>query len=323
LVSNLVNAGDLAAAMRAIARPRWATRRLHVRERNRIMATWGPVRSTSSHWYDVPTVVEHRVRRAAAGTGRDHVDRFVATHLGDRRDLCGLSVGCGTGGKEIRWARTGRFRRLDAFDLSEAAIKAATDAAAAADLSDVTRFFVGDLFELAIDHDQYDVVIFEDALHHLSPLDDALRKTETLLRPRGYVVVHDYVGPNRLQMKRDTVKKANAILAAVPMRYRKQTNHRVKRNVCVPSRLRMILRDPSEAPESSSILRLLAARFDVLEVTMLGGTLISPLLDGIAQNFGEPAGQEILSALLILEDALIDTGELASDYVFATYRRRT
>ena len=323
MVSNFINAGDITAAMQAIARPWWATRRLHVRERNRIMATWGPVRTTSSHWYDVPTVVEHRLRRAAAGMGRDHVDRFVATHLGDRRDLCALSVGCGSGSKEIRWASTGRFARLDAFDLSEAAIKAANDAAAAADLSDVTRFFVGDLFELAIDHDQYDVVIFEDALHHLSPLAEALRKTETLLRPGGYVVVHDYVGPNRLQMKRDALKLANAFLAAIPMRYRKQTSHRVKRKVSVPSRLRMILRDPSEAPESSSILQLLAGRFDVLEVTMLGGTLINPLLDGIAQNFADSDGHELLSALLKLEDALIDTGELASDYVFATYRRRT
>jgi hypothetical protein len=84
----------------------------------------------------------------------------------------------------------------------------------------------------------------------------------------------------------------------------------------------MILRDPSEAPESESMLKLLEHRFEPLEVTMLGGTLVYPLLDGIAQNFDDQQGESILGALLAIEDALIDSGEVASDYVFATYRRR-
>jgi ubiquinone/menaquinone biosynthesis C-methylase UbiE len=295
---------------------------LHLHERDRVMATWGPVRATSSHWYDVPEVVEHRLGRAGAGRSSDHVERFVAEHLGDRHALVALSVGCGTGTKELRWAGTGRLARLDAFDLSSDAIEAAKAAAAAAGVSDVTRFFVGDLFELPEESAQYDIVIFEDSLHHLTPLVRAVQKTERLLRPGGYVVINEYVGENRQQMSRETLRTANALLSAIPPRYRQRGERGVKNTIEVPSRLRMIMRDPSEAPESASILEALGERFEVLDITPLGGTLVYPLLDEIAQNFGDPTGRAILSALMSFEDALIDAGDLPSSYVFATYRRR-
>lgn len=321
MLGNFVNASDVGGALRALARPRWAGARFHLRERDRVMATWGALRTTSSHWYDLPLVVEHRRQRAGGLKGRDHIERFVATQLGDRSSLRALSVGCGTGSKEVLWARTGRFACIDAFDLSEEVIAAASAEASAARVSDVTRFFVADLFEFSAD-EKYDVVLFEDALHHLAPMVDAVQKTEMLLRPGGYVVIHEYVGPNRLQTRRETVRAINGILSTLPKRYRERPNRRAKTKVKVPSRMRMILRDPSEAPESESILQLLDERFDLLDLAPTGGTLLYPLLDEIAQNFTSADGQEILSALLKLEDALIDAGDLDSNYVFATYRRR-
>jgi 2-polyprenyl-3-methyl-5-hydroxy-6-metoxy-1,4-benzoquinol methylase len=318
---NWINASDLHIGLRAVAKPTWLGSRLHLRERDRVLATWDAVETTATHWYNLPLVVEHRLRRAADGKGRDHVDRFVATHLGTRDRLCGLSIGCGNGVKEIRWAATGRFARIDAFDIAPEAIRAAKAGAAAAGLSELVRFAVGDLFELDAE-ELYDVVIFEDALHHLSPLDGALERVERLLRPGGHVVINEYVGPNRQQMRPQTVRSVNALLGVLPERYRERAEGRVKAKVAIPSKLRMILRDPSEAPESASILRLMAKRFDLLELTKIGGTLVYPLLDGIAQNFHDSEGRAVVNALLDFEDALVDGGDIESDYVFATYRKR-
>jgi 2-polyprenyl-3-methyl-5-hydroxy-6-metoxy-1,4-benzoquinol methylase len=321
LFGNLVNRTDLAAAVRALTQPRWARRRLHVRSHDRVLSTWGSVRETSGHWYDVPLVVEHRRRRAGDGRWSDHVERFVATHLEGLGDLTALSVGCGTGEKELRWARSGVLAWLDAFDLTEALVDAAAAAAANAGLGDTTNFFVGDLFELPLGHERYDVIIFEDSLHHLSPMAEAIRRTDALLVPGGYVVVNEYVGPNRQQMTKRTRTVANGLLGAIPARYRRQTNGSVKQQITTASRLRMIVRDPSEAPESEAMLRFLGERFELLESTLLGGTLTYPLLDGIAQNFADEEGQSILGAILALEDALIEAGDVPSDYVFATYRK--
>ena len=91
----------------------------------------------------------------------------------------------------------------------------------------------------------------------------------------------------------------------------------MKHEVMRPSVARMILSDPSEAVESSRILPLLRESFDVLDVRGYGGTLLEPVLSGIAHNFvGNDADtQRLLGTCFAAEDALLTTGELDHDFV--------
>jgi SAM-dependent methyltransferase len=315
---NLVNASDVAWLATRLLRPAELAR-VKRRGQDRVLATWNRVGSSGTHWFDLDVVVEHRLARAANGEGKDHVDRVLATYLRDSRDLLALSVGCGTGQKELHWAQTGVFSRIDAFDLASERIAEAQRAAEETRLP--VNFFVGDLFELALP-DSYDVVIFEDALHHLSPLGVALDRVASALKPGGLLVVHDYIGPSRFQWSKSRQVVINGLLTALPEDYRRRPDGSVKRRVQTPSWLRMKLKDPSEAPESDRIMAELASRFEMLETTPLGGGIVCPLLDEIAGNFSDEEGERLLTALLELEDRLVDAGEPFNDYVLAVARRR-
>jgi hypothetical protein len=62
--------------------------------------------------------------------------------------------------------------------------------------------------------------------------------------------------------------------------------------------------------------------FDFLEVLPYGGSILMPLLDDIASNFetDDPASSGLLEMLLRIEDALLDAGELTSDFVYFVAR---
>lgn len=67
---------------------------------------------------------------------------------------------------------------------------------------------------------------------------------------------------------------------------------------------------------SADVVRTLRRRFDFVQSRALGGTILRVLLHGIAPNFrsgGRIAGL-VLGMLFEIEDTLIDSGELGSDF---------
>lgn len=86
----------------------------------------------------------------------------------------------------------------------------------------------------------------------------------------------------------------------------------------------MILRDPSEAVESSRILPLLTQIFDVVEIKECGGTILHLLLADIAHNFlsEEEETNRFLNLFLEVEDLILEAGDLPSDFVVAVCKKR-
>jgi 2-polyprenyl-3-methyl-5-hydroxy-6-metoxy-1,4-benzoquinol methylase len=80
--------------------------------------------------------------------------------------------------------------------------------------------------------------------------------------------------------------------------------------------------DPSEAVRSADIMPLLRRYFTVVEFKPLGGSILQFLLADIAGNFQDEVGEQLLHALFMTEDALMASGDLASDfaYIVATPR---
>ena len=91
-----------------------------------------------------------------------------------------------------------------------------------------------------------------------------------------------------------------------------------------PSRLSMILSDPSEAVESGRILPLLREHYEVTELREYGGAVLHLLFDQIAHHFldADPRTQRFLDLCFEAEDLLMEEGELASDFVVAVCRRK-
>ncbi len=74
--------------------------------------------------------------------------------------------------------------------------------------------------------------------------------------------------------------------------------------------------DPSEAVRSADILPLLRRCFEIVEYKPLGGTILQFLLADIAGNFQDESGRQLLQMLFVIEDILMDTGDLGSDFVY-------
>ncbi|HUF09306.1 MAG TPA: methyltransferase domain-containing protein [Rhodothermales bacterium] len=291
--------------------------------KQRVDRTWEIIESPPKHWGSLEAI-QRRWNLLATGdpsvTAYDHV---ASRYLADRDDRVALSIACGTGVHEVRWARTGRFARIDGFDVSPERIEAARERALLEELSDVVHFNVADLRKLDVPPSSYDVVIAINALHHVSPLEPVIQWIGRLLKPEGLIVLRDYVGPDRFQWTPLQLKAADELLAKIPLRYRiRWGSGSVKKRNYRAGRLAMMFSDPSEAAESSRILPLLDGAFEQVERRNLGGTILHLVLKDIAHHFstGDPKAEAWLERMMLAEDELLANGEVESDFVFGVWR---
>lgn len=294
--------------------------RFSANKEERVKAAWSKVVSPPVNWWDVPRI---RVRWNTMITGDANLpinDYFAQKYLSDKKPLTGLSLGCGSGANELLWAKTGMFSRIDAYDLSPERINKAKQNAENSEYGHLVRFKVGDVMKIESPACSYDMIIVEGAMHHFSPLREILNKINFFLRPGGYLYIRDFVGPTRFQWTDRQLQAINAMLDLLPNSYKKiWGEEKFKRNMYKHCRLGMILLDPSEAVESSSILPLVRDMFETIELKIFGGTLLHPMLSGIAHNFlsDDPETQKWLDICFEVEDALMECGEISSDYVVA------
>ncbi|MDI9548519.1 MAG: class I SAM-dependent methyltransferase [Chloroflexota bacterium] len=94
------------------------------------------------------------------------------------------------------------------------------------------------------------------------------------------------------------------------------------KETALPTLRSVIAVDPSEAVRSAEILPVLETLFEIVEYRPLGGTILQFLLADIAGNFVDEAGEQLLEILFQLEDALMASGDLPSDFALIVARPR-
>jgi SAM-dependent methyltransferase len=149
---------------------------------------------------------------------------------------------------------------------------------------------------------------------------EILHKVNRSLKPGGYVVVYDFVGPSRFQWTKRQVEIANFLLTILPVARKIEWDGKnLKKRVRCPGRLFMALSDPSEAAGSATILPCLKQIFEVIEIKEIGGTILHLLFSGIAHNFRDenPETREWLKLCFEVEDIMMKTKEISSDFVLA------
>ena len=225
----------------------------------------------------------------------------------------------------MRWAELGKFSHIDAYDISKEHVDSAIAAARAKGCDRVIDYRVADVNKIEVHENQYDIVLVEQSLHHFTPLEQVLQKIHTFLKPDGYFVVNEFIGPSRFQWTDRQIQATNGLLAILPVKYRTLWNSRaVKTRAYKPGQLRMLLADPSEAVESSRILPVLQEHFDIVEVKGFGGNILHLLFDGIAHHFASPDAdaQDWLSLCFQIEDQFLAGEKLQNDFVLAICRKR-
>jgi SAM-dependent methyltransferase len=325
MFGNWINIHDLGRLKEKIVRGEWrqVAKKLRADAPGRTRAAWEHTQAPPIHSWDMPALRRRWNKLVSGDEAVDHVAFVAGRFLAGRKGLKAFSPGCGGGGNEIRWAETGIFERIDACDLSAPRVADAAAMAERKGLSAVVKFSTGDM-RAWTGRELYDVVIVEGALHHFFPMRAALLRIRELLKPGGLLVVNDFVGPSRFQWTPRQLQAANAMLALIPEAYKRRwPDGKVKKNIYAPGRLRMKLADPSEAAESSLIRPLLAETFIPLALLNKGGAIACLVFFEIAHHYiqGDETAERILQLCFALEDLLMQSGEISSDYILGVYRK--
>lgn len=329
MFNNLINRNDFTDLFRKIRQRSHLFSRifrsLRQNEQERTKTAWAYTYDPPQNWSNIPAVVARWNLLISGDPQLDYRDYVARKYFPDASALLGLSLGCGNGSNEIAWAKQGRFQRIDAYDISRIRLDNAMSQAKEHGVDSIIDFQLADVYQLEQQPDSYDVIVIEGSLHHFSPLQEILERIARWLKPEGYFILHEYAGPSRFQWTDRQVEVCNSLLAILPRKYTQLYNStRHKRRVLKPGRLRMILRDPSEAVESARIRPLIQQLFEVVELKGFGGTILHLLLYEIAQNFcnDDPDTQRWLQLCFDIEDQLIAEGDLTSDFIMAVCKKR-
>jgi SAM-dependent methyltransferase len=327
MLHDLINLHDFAALLSLVKRRGVAAtfHKLTGAKSERIRATWQQTEEPIRHWWDIPLIQRHINRLITGDESREFCEYVASTYLTQPKNLAALSLGCGAGNKELAWFRTGKITTLDAYDISSERIEISSKKALKADVQRNVKFHTGDAFTLQIPPGRYDLVIFEDSLHHLSPVKVILKHVDEWLTEDGLLVLKEYVGPARFQWTDQQLRLVKSLLSLIPPGFRKRwPDGQLKTKEYRPGRLSISLYDPSEAAESSVIPALLRETFDIAEERPFGGTLLHLLFKDVAHNFLRE-DRDTLSILRFcceVEETLLRIGELHSDFAAFVCRKK-
>ncbi len=289
-----------------------------------MMNPWDHVEYPRKHWWDIPEVMERWNLLITGDAKVDYFSYFMSRYFSGRESLKALSLGCGTGHREIDLVRLGKFERIDAIDISKARIEHARETADKNGCNGRINYIVGDVYDYRVSDSFYDLILVEQSLHHFSPLDQMLQRINDFLKDDGYFIFNEFIGPSRFQWDDRQLEVVNAILSILPVKYRIHwKSGTIKRRVHRRGRLGMILYDRTEAVESSKIMPLIKDIFDVVDIKEYGGTVLQLLFSDIAHNFlsKDEETQRLLRLCFELEDLFLESGVLKNDFVVGICRK--
>jgi SAM-dependent methyltransferase len=295
--------------------------KLSFSNKSRIKSKWDKKSNVVRSWNQIP-LVQERVNFRITGSYSETFKDWACKNLfsdGLRRSA--ISLGCGDGEKELDWAKRYVFQSLVGYDLSYPRIARANKLAYDYGLSEKLKFQVLDVTDLkALEEtgEKYDVVIFEHSLHHFSNIDQVLERVRNILKPGGYLVGDEYVGPRRFQWESNQFVLANMILNKIPSKFRKNySGKNIKNKILYAGEFLMWLNDPSEAVESDNIEDCLSKKFKEARFFYYGGSISHLVFHDIAQNFskGDAESDQWVKWVLDLEESLIQQHLIQNDFM--------
>ncbi|WP_294622973.1 class I SAM-dependent methyltransferase [uncultured Roseovarius sp.] len=209
---------------------------------------WKPAKP-NSRWQDNPRFVEYFQTQMSTAHETGYAGALRSA-TGDRPLPRAVSVGAGKGNKERALVKAGLVEHFDLYEVSADRIAESQRLAAEEGLSANFDEHLADALEEDI-VERYDLVLWLSALHHMFDVDKALEWSVRALKPGGFLLIYEYVGPTRLQWHptetrcaRRFLKENHDLVGVDPKRVRRGTTFR---------RYKQFLRDPSEAPQSNLI----------------------------------------------------------------------
>ena len=233
--------------------------------------------------------------------------------------LNGLVIGCAYGedSPPIPFAKTGAFEKLLIIDSDEDALVKQEKLTAEFGLNDILDYKRLDCEVDSIPgNNSYDFIFTMGTLRRVGRLEGLFSEINESLRDDGVFAMREYIGPPDFQYTDKQVLICDRILEGLPDYLKMQMDGGIKKRVLRPKRPQETA-DPAENAGSHDIIGTVRRNLKVLACNMTGGTILAPLLQGIAGNFEKGESERaILKTIIVLERTLIEEGVMPSDYVF-------
>jgi SAM-dependent methyltransferase len=233
----------------------------------------------------------------------------LARTLAGRRFRRGLSLGCGLGAIE-RWVRSHDLcEEITGIDISPSTLEVARERARAEGLLGIT-YEIGDMNQLDLPADTYDLVFIHQSLHHVVGVEKLLTRVSGALTRDGLLFLDEWTGPSRDEWTTPMIQRARDLYAQLPAGWRRM-------DVLDPP---ILAEDPSEAVRSSAILPSARLFFDLVE-RPYGGQLAAVLLSQLDRSaFSDPTLGTHVASWLAMEDEDLRTHPERSYYAVAEGR---
>jgi ubiquinone/menaquinone biosynthesis C-methylase UbiE len=276
----------------------------------------------SSNWWMIPMVKE-RWNMMITGDKNQHYEQYLIKEFWkNQTGLKLLSLGSGSCSHELEFARHQQFDEIVCVDLAENRLQEAEATAKAEGLNNM-KYICADIKDFDFIDNYYDIVLFNSSLHHFQKVDDLLRdKIKPCIKPKGYLIINEFVGPSRLQFPKQQIEAINQALKLIDKANRQRfKTHLTKSKFRGSGLLRMIMADPSECIDSASIMPAIHKHFKTVEEKAYGGNILMNVLKDISHHFIVPNKDQerILNKLFDFEDHYIKTH--ASDFIFGIYEK--
>ncbi len=291
--------------------------------KKRVSSKWDSYASVSDFWI-IPEIRKSWNKKISGVETTIYEDYVWHKYLQNAHNLSLLSIGCGDGGHERNFAQYLNFKTITGVDVSYESIRKAKQLASKNECK--INYICGDFFKIDFVDQRFDVILFNASLHHFSNISDFLKSyIKPLMKPFGIVVVFEYCGPNRLQWRESQLTEANRILKGMPEKFKMRIDNKtLKRKIYRPGLIRMLLNDPSEAPDAASLVKALHDNFKILEEKELGWNILHILLKDISHNFlksDSETNAQILKLIACEEQFVDETKE--NDAIFGVYQNIT
>lgn len=248
----------------------------------KVASFWDATHAASTH----DAFLEHPLVHAymsLRGFGRVAAHLDVAIEEVRRRTRPGariLSVGCGPADKEMAVAAALPDREFVGLDIAERTMERAREEAARRGLTNLSLEY-GDFNRLELEPASCDAILGLGAVHHVEALEAFWESCHHALRPGGFVLVQEYVGPDRFQWTEAQYEIGNRLVQALPPEHRAE--HDQVQSFPLEELIEM---DPSEAVRSADIVPTARASRLRIESYASGGCgILYPVLFDRMQTF--------------------------------------
>lgn len=297
-------------------------------ERLNVAANHWAIKRTSdgSRWWHHPAIHRH-INRLVCGADVEGPHQGFHARIARMAPAGGfpraLSVGCGSGGKEIALIKAGIVRSFDLFEIGEFRRDQIKAKAEQHNVLDRVTIHIGDALQ-SNPGANFDLLYWNNSLHHMFDADQAVSWSYHALRDGGCFAMDDFIGPSRFQWPDGDLETASRVRAILPDRFHRHPRNPAKpldRHVSRPTIEDMMQADPTEAADSAHIMSAILSTFPDAEIIPTGGVVYHLALNDVLANFEEEQDAALLGSLLLLDETLARSGR--THYAVALARKRT